>query len=120
MIRRNEIIAYVMAGAAIVAFGVLLVFALFRLAATETEMRKNEGDNMLWAISRTQSAALHLDASITRHAALRLSTGDIERRYNILLSRLSLLSEGPQRRYMTDLGQSKNLAMAERDIKALE
>ncbi|MCI2213179.1 sensor histidine kinase [Pseudosulfitobacter pseudonitzschiae] len=109
-----------MAGAAIVAFGVLLVFALFRLAATETEMRKNEGDNMLWAISRTQSAALHLDASITRHAALRLSTGDIERRYNILLSRLSLLSEGPQRRYMTDLGQSKNLAMAERDIKALE
>lgn len=120
MTRRNDIIAYVIAGTAIVAFAVLLVFALYRLAETEAEIRENEGDNMLWVISRTQSAALHLDAAVTRQAALPISTGDIERRHNVLLSRLTLLSEGPQRRYMADLGLSQELGQAEQQIKALE
>jgi signal transduction histidine kinase len=118
--RRNDIIAYVVAGTAIVAFAILLIFALFRLAETEAEMRENEGDNMLWAISRTQSAALLLDAAVTRYVALPQSTADIERRYNVLLSRLTLLSEGPQVRYMSDLGMSDNLAFAEQEIRALE
>lgn len=83
-------------------------------------MRENEGDNMLWAISRTQSAALLLDAAVTRYVALPQSTADIERRYNVLLSRLTLLSEGPQLRYVSDLGMSDNLASAEEEIRALE
>lgn len=118
--RRNDIIAYVMAGTAIVAFAILLVFALFRLAETEAEMRENEGDNMLWAISRTQSAALLFDVAVTRHAALPQTAVEIERRYNVLLSRLTLLSQGPQRRYMRDLGLSEVLALGEREIRALE
>src|SRR5690606_6903522 len=68
MTRRNDLVAYAVAGTAIVAFAILLVFALFRLAGTEAEMRENEGDNMLWAISRAHVAALLLDAEITRKA----------------------------------------------------
>ena len=117
MTRKNDKIAYVMAGIAIVAFAILLVFALFRLAETEAKMRENEGDNMLWVISRTRSAALLLDAAITQHAALPQSKGDIERRYNVLLSRLTLLSEGPQQRYMRDLGLGDDLALAQTEIR---
>src|SRR5699024_7480130 len=69
MSQRGDTIAYVVSGLAILAFAVLLVFALARLIETENEMRRNEGDNMLWAISQAQTAALILDAALARQAS---------------------------------------------------
>ena len=120
MTRRNDIVAYVIAGAAIVAFAILLVFALVRLAGTEAEMRENEGDNMLWAISRAHVAALLLDAEITRKAGLQETGTEVGRRYNVLLSRLTLLTEGPQLRYMSELDIDDNLVAADKAIRAVE
>jgi signal transduction histidine kinase len=119
MTRRNDIVAYVIAGAAIVAFAILLVFALVRLAETEAEMRENEGDNMLWAISRTHVSALLLDAEVARKAGLQETGTEVERRYNVLLSRLTLLTEGPQLRYMSELGLDDNLVAADKAIRAV-
>ncbi len=120
MTRRNDLVAYGLAGAAIVAFAILLIFALVRLAGTEAEMRENEGDNMLWAISRAHVAALLLDAEITRKAGLQESGTEVERHYNVLLSRLTLLTEGPQLRYMSELGLDDNLVAADKAIRAVE
>lgn len=120
MTRRGDIAAYIVAGIAIGAFVVLLAFALFRLAGAEATMRENEADNMLWAISQAQSAALLLDAAAARQAGLPETTAEVERRYNVVLSRLALLSQGPQLRYMRDLGYSEDLAQAERTIRAIE
>ncbi|MDD9727565.1 HAMP domain-containing sensor histidine kinase [Roseovarius sp. SK2] len=120
MTRDNAKLAYGVAGTAIVAFAVLLVFALLRLIDTEAEMRKNEGDNMLWAISQTQSAALLLDSDIARKVGVPGATTDLERRYNVLLSRLTLLSEGPQLRYMGELGLNDALSSVGEEIRALE
>jgi len=50
MTRRSDLVAYIVAGTASVAFVLLLVFSLARLLDTEAELRRNEGDNMLWAI----------------------------------------------------------------------
>lgn len=120
MTRRNDLLAYAVAGAAIVAFAILLIFALVRLAGTEAEMRENEGDNMLWAISRAHVAALLLDAEITRKAGLQETGTEVERRYNVLLSRLTLLTEGPQLRYMSELGLADNLLGADKAIREIE
>lgn len=120
MTRRNDVLAFAIAGLAIFAFAVLLVFALFRLADTEAEMRENEGDNMLWAISRAHSAVLLLDADIARQAGIPQSTAEVERRYHVVLSRLTLLNRGPQLRYMSDLGLSDNLVEADRAVRAIE
>lgn len=120
MTRRGDTIAYVVSGIAILAFAVLLAFALARLIETENEMRRNEGDNMLWAISQAQTATLMLDTALARHASGRGEPGDIERRYNVLLSRLTLLSEGPQARYMASLGQAEPLAGHRRAVEELE
>ena len=80
MTRRRDLAAYTVAGVAIVVFAILLSFALLRLAETEAEMRENEGDNMLWAISRAQSAALLLDSAVSRQASIPQVTADVERR----------------------------------------
>src|SRR5690554_4341660 len=120
MIRRNEALAYAIAGIAIFAFAVLLVFALFRLAGTEAEMRENERDNMLWALSQAHVAVLLLDVEIARQAEIPQSMADVERRYKAVLSRLDLLNRGPQARYISDLGLSNNLAAADRTMRSSE
>ena len=120
MTRRRDLAAYTVAGVAIVVFAILLSFALLRLAETEAEMRENEGDNMLWAISRAQSAALLLDSAVSRQASIPQVTADVERRYNVVLSRLTLLSDGPQRRYMRELGLDDEVEAAARLTQALE
>lgn len=120
MTRRRDLVAYAVAGVAIVAFAILLAFALLRLAETEAEMRQNEGDNMLWAISRAQSAALLLDSAVSRQTSLPQTDAEVERRYNVVLSRLTLLSEGPQLRYMGELGLADEIEAAARETRALE
>ncbi|GAB2187766.1 sensor histidine kinase [Roseibium sp. LAB1] len=121
MTRKSDLVAYIVAGTATVAFALLLVFSLARLLDTEAELRRNEGDNMLWAISRTQSAALLFDAEVSRHVGpISGKSAELEKRYNVMLSRLNLLSEGPQLRYMRDLGLDGELEKAARSLQALE
>ncbi|UES59616.1 hypothetical protein GFK91_28100 (plasmid) [Roseibium aggregatum] len=121
MTRRSDLVAYIVAGTASVAFALLLVFSLARLLDTEAELRRNEGDNMLWAISRTQSAALLLDAEVSRHVGtISRKTAELDKRYNVMLSRLNLLSEGPQRRYMRELGLDGKLEKVAGALRALE
>ena len=120
MIRRGDIAAFAVAGIAIFSFAVLLAFALHRLFAAEAEMRRDKGDNMLWAISQTQSSALLFDLAVARRAGIPGSEPDLERRYHVLLSRLDLLSEGPQARHMEGLGLSGPLDDALSAVLALE
>lgn len=120
MTRRRDLAAYAVAGIAIVAFAILLAFALLRLSETEAEMRRNEGDNMLWAISRAQSAALLLDSAVSRQTSIPQADAEVERRYNVVLSRLTLLSEGPQLRYMRELGLDDEIAAVSSQTRALE
>lgn len=121
MTRRSDLVAYIVAGTASVAFALLLVFSLARLLDTEAELRRNEGDNMLWAISRTQSAALLLDAEVSRHVGtISRKAAELDKRYNVMLSRLNLLSEGPQRRYMRELGLDGELEKVAGSLRALE
>lgn len=120
MTRSRSSIAYAVAGIAVLAFGALLVFSLLRLVETEHDMRRNDGDNMLWAISRAHAATLLLDVAVTRHAGVPESETDIKRRLDVLLSRLTLLSEGPQARYMANLGAGEALARHARAVETLE
>ncbi|MBN7776360.1 HAMP domain-containing histidine kinase [Nitratireductor aquimarinus] len=120
MKRGSDLFAYVTVGITILAFAVLLVFALIRLLDTEAEIRRSQGDNMLWSISQAQSAALLLDVAVSQKSSIPDSEVDIARRYDVLLSRLALLTEGPQARYMEELGMGESLARQDSAIRALE
>lgn len=98
------VLAYPLSLAAIILFTVLLVFALWQLSETASALRTKAADNMLWTIAQAQTAAQRLNTSV---AQARLGEADAQTlalRYDILLSRLSLLEAGPQRRYLESLG----------------
>ncbi len=86
------------------AFALLLAFALMRLSGVERDMRVEATQNMLWVISQTQTASLRLSDTIMQFASGAVDEPEVQRRYNVFLSRIALLDTGPQRRQMERLG----------------
>ncbi len=92
----------------------LLVFALWRLAVIERDMRIEATENMLWVISQTQVEALRLDKALSDHARGVADEDHVALRYALLLSRLDLLLQGPQQRYLERIGA--HTAVAAHDV----
>src|SRR5699024_1486841 len=88
----------------IVIFFVLLIFSLQRLSSTEHDMRLEAPHNMLWVISQAQVASLRLSSAVARQAMGNSDITTLQRRYNVFLSRLKLLDQGPQRREIKAFG----------------
>ncbi|MBD3894789.1 HAMP domain-containing histidine kinase [Halomonas sp. ML-15] len=102
-----------------VAFAGLLTFSLVRLIQVEQDMRSNVSENMLWVISQAQVASHRLDEEVHR-----LTLGDQAARpalrYDVLTSRLVLLDEGPQRRYLEALGFAEQVDDAFERLASIE
>lgn len=84
----------------------LLIFGLVWLSAIGKTMRVNMATNMLWVISQTEIELLRLDAVLSHGAR---SSREIETRFDVLASRLALIAEGPQLRYLESLGLSETV-----------
>ena len=111
--------AYALPALAMIAFVGLLTFSLVRLFQVEQDMRSNVSENMLWVITQAQVASHRLDQEVHR-----LTLGDSAARpalrYDVLTSRLVLLDEGPQRRYLTALGFAERIDDAFARLAAIE
>lgn len=94
---------------AIVIFVALLAFSLMRLSDLERDMRIEATQNMLWVISRAHISSLQLGEAVVGSVAGEVDHAQMELRYNVFLSRLALLDEGPQRRRMEALGATSAL-----------
>ena len=89
---------------AIASFTLLLAFSLIRLARIEEDMRLEANPNMLWVLSRAHLANLRLSEAATQRALGEMGQNDLNARYDIFLSRLSLLGDGPQLRQIEVMG----------------
>jgi len=95
----------------------LLVFALWRLAVIERDMRIEATENMLWVISQTQMEALRLDKVLSDHARGRADADRVVLRYALLLSRLDLMLQGPQQRYLERIGANEPITAHDTAIR---
>lgn len=78
-----------------------LGFALAKSSQLERDMRIAVTQNMLWVVTQTQREILELTLAASlpdRDEAL------VARRFDLTLSRLNLLLQGPQARYLDELG----------------
>lgn len=104
----------------LVVFVVLLAFSLTRLSGIERDMRIEASQNMLWVISRAHVASLQLGEAAARYPAGDTDRAELTLRYNVFLSRLTLLDEGPQRRQLAALGFSGALDDFREQLPELE
>lgn len=98
----------------------LLVYSLIGLAQTERKMRLDASTNMIWVLSRAESASLRFAQALARSELGTGSQDDLKLRYSILLSRLGLINEGPQRRRMIALGYEAELEQTIRAGREIE
>ncbi|NDL69053.1 sensor histidine kinase [Vreelandella alkaliphila] len=84
-------------------FVILLFFSLMRLGEVEKTMRSHVDENMLWVIAQAQLASHRLQEAVHRHA-MNDPDAQPEQRLDVLYSRLTLMDQGPQRRYIRALG----------------
>ena len=78
-----------------------LVFALAKSSALERDMRIAATQNMLWVVTQTQMEVLALTLAVGRPDR---DDAQISQRFDLTLSRMNLLMEGPQARYLEDIG----------------
>src|SRR5699024_4815099 len=96
-----------------------LGFALLRLFLVEQDMRDNVDENMLWVITQAQVASHRLDGEVNRHLLGDLDA-DPALRFDVLASRLILLDDGPQRRYLEELGLTDLLDATLGNLQGIE
>ncbi|MBM1818083.1 HAMP domain-containing histidine kinase [Sulfitobacter pseudonitzschiae] len=84
----------------------LLALAAWQLVVLERQMRIAATENMIWVFGQTQIEALNLALALSDEAAPQ----QIQTRFDILVSRLTLLDDGPQRRFLEEAGISETLA----------
>ncbi|MGE4533750.1 sensor histidine kinase [Halomonas sp.] len=118
MTRLRAIPPYAVPSLVIVALTAFLAFALVRLFQVEQAMRVNVDENMLWVVTQAQVASHRLDQAVNRRA-LGNSAEDPELRLDILSSRLTLMDDGPQRRYLAAEGLEPRLDEALARMQAL-
>lgn len=95
----------------------LLVFGLMRLYAIEKTMRINQAANMLWVISQTEVEVLRLEATLARHASDDVL---IAAHFDLLVSRLSQIAEGPQLRHLEMIGFAEPVLSYRASVLALD
>lgn len=78
-----------------------LAFALAKSSELERDMRFAVTQNMLWVVSQTQMELYTLAMSVADPDS---SDTTVEQRFDLTISRLNLLGQGPQARYLETLG----------------
>lgn len=104
ILKRSDIVGYLAPILAIITLTVLLAMALLRLSDIQQDMRNNVNANMLWVVSQTQIESLLLADALYQHALDPQAPVNVGLRYKLFMSRLHLLSEGPQARFLSDIG----------------
>lgn len=92
-----------LASVTITAFLLLLVHALITLNTTEKVLRREAGESRIWITSQAEREALQLMMALA-DAYPDPVENDPQFRFDLLYSRVTLLQEGPQRAFFTQIG----------------
>ncbi|KKB80838.1 hypothetical protein VW35_01140 [Devosia soli] len=112
---RREVIAV---GIAVLAFVVLLTFSLARLVEIERNTHASSGEGIIWALSQAQYEIhrLILATTLSRPA----SAEEISLRFDVVLSRLDLLENGPMAAQLAAAGRASVITRARTALLQLE
>lgn len=83
----------------------LLTVAAVNIVRIERQMQISATENMTWIFGQTQIEALNLAAALSNNA----EPAEVQLRFDLLVSRLNLLRDGPQWRFLSEAGLAEGL-----------
>ncbi|MTJ05660.1 MAG: PAS domain-containing protein [Sediminimonas qiaohouensis] len=105
--------------AAVVVFAVLLTFSLIRMFEIENAMRVEAEQNMLWVLHQSEVSARRLSETAALADLGAAGADDLSLRFDILVSRVAMLTDGPQLRFMQRIGYAEDLEWLTGTLDAL-
>ncbi|MEN9063394.1 PAS domain-containing protein [Ponticoccus litoralis] len=93
----------------VIVFALLLTVSLQRMVRIESDMRVDAEQNMLWVMHESEAAARRLKETALLAELGRAQEADIALHLDILRSRVALLNDGPQRRFVEHIGLGEEL-----------
>lgn len=94
---------------AIIVLVMLLAVTLYRLTGIQRDMRNNASANMTWVIYQTHVESLLFTNAVQQSLIAPHEDSNLTHRYQMLLSRIDILSDGPQQRALQAMGQAEPL-----------
>ncbi|ASM74519.1 MULTISPECIES: sensor histidine kinase [Roseobacteraceae] len=94
---------------AVIVFAILMTFSLIRMFEVENAMRVDAEQNMLWVLHQSEVAALRLTETVALAELGEVDNDALSLRFDILVSRVALLNDGPQRRFVERIGYDDEL-----------
>lgn len=107
---RSSTLGYGLSILSIIVLTVLLTITLFRLNDIQRAMRNNVSSNMMWVLYQTHIKSLMLSNAIQRRLLDQDSSNALAHRYQLFLSRISMLDDGPQKRSLQGIGMADRIA----------
>lgn len=107
---RSGFLAYSLSILAIIVLIILLTVTLFRLSDIQRAMRNNANANMVWVLYQTHIESLMLE-DVVQHQLIEPSVNnEFSHRYQMLISRISVLNDGPQKTALDSIGMADTIA----------
>ncbi len=94
---------------AVLVFAILLIFSLQRMFEVERDMRVEAEQNMLWVFHQSEVTALRLIETVALAELGQTGPDELALRFDLLASRVALLNDGPQRRFLEHVGLDEDL-----------
>lgn len=116
MTLRGDVIRYGGLTALVMCCLGLLVMAAVNIVRVERQMQISAAENMTWIFGQTQIEVLTLAATL----AGRAEEAEVQRRFDLLVSRLNLLRDGPQWRFLQEAGLAEGLMGWRQGLLALD
>lgn len=111
--------AAAVAGVTIVCFVLLLVYAALNLVRVQRELQQELGESNLWIATQGEREAQQFLLALSG-AFSEQADNDPDLRFEILYSRVALISEGPQTDYFRSIGANELLIHANALMQELE
>lgn len=105
---------------AILIFAGLLTFSLIRMFNVENAMRVEAEENMLWVLHQSEVAALRLIDTTAQAELGEAGPDELSLRFDVLASRVALLNQGPQHRFLESAGFAQDVGRLTRTLDPIE
>lgn len=115
----NSVIGLILPVAAVLVFAVLLTISLIRMFEIENVMRVEAEQNMLWVLHQTEVAALRLTQTAALADLGEAGQDELALRFDLLASRIALLNDGPQRRFIERIGMGADVDRLSRALAGI-
>lgn len=107
---RSGFFAYGLSMLAIIVLIVLLTVTLFRLSDIQRAMRNNASANMVWVLYQTHIESLMFENALQHQLIEPSANNEFSHRHQMLISRISVLNDGPQKTALDSIGIADKVA----------